>query len=187
MTTVAAASVGGVHALAADGMTCDGPDVIALRNTKLHGYGSAVIAGAGNLSTSNILAKLDHGGEKSVSEVVEFLRREYRRADWKSVDGEVGAPIYGQEQLIVTDEGIWKIGVDLSILEVETTLPVAIGAGADYAIGAMESMRWTFETLTARDLVLHAVHVAMKRDNATGGSIMLALRGAETFGPEWVA
>jgi len=188
VTTIAAASVNGVHALAADGMTRAGSDLIALRSRKIHQCGDAVAAGSGDVSCCNILASIE---ASEIKDFVESLRRAYGQGGWRSAEGEIGAPVYGPNQLFVNAEGVWKIGVDLSFLRIEEGLPAAIGAGMDYAIGAIESMSvltkdFTGAVAPARDLVVHAIKIAIKRDAGTGGGIMLALRGAENFGPDWI-
>ena len=50
----------------------------------------------------------------------------------------------------------------------------------------MESALAIRPDMTARQVAVHGVTIAAKRDAGTGGLVMLALRGAETFGPEWV-
>lgn len=80
---------------------------------------------------------------------------------------------------------------ELEVLPVREGFPQALGSGSELAIGAMAAAAFVHglmaeDGLDARRLVELAVRVAMKRDAGTGGKMMLALRGADYSGPEWI-
>ncbi len=184
MTTIAAVSIDGVHAIAADGLLTSGDLIASLKYIKVFDYG-VVIAVAGNARISDLISFAGPNAFKSPFEFVAFLELTYQSHYYERESSSTGPPNYLQEYFYLTNHGIVEIGQDLAVLPVGEGIPAAIGSGADFAIGAMESMIMVRD-FSARDLVLYAVQVAIKRENNTGGSIMLALRGTESFGPEWI-
>lgn len=192
MTTIAAATMNGVHALAADGQSMAGSEILTARLTKLIKVGDALVGAAGNGQTLDLLKALDSSSGESVEAFAQSIRKAMNAAEYKKDDSDNGAPNYHQSFLYLSDRGVWEVFSSLGSQIVETDFPTGIGSGCEYAVGAMESMSKCYAEFyvgdpmrrpSARDLVLHAVEVAMKRDAGTGGKIMLALRGAETFGP----
>lgn len=104
--------------------------------------------------------------------VCELSGEPYLRSDWPDLpDESQGAWLAYQEELaaFLQREGF----------------PQALGSGSELAIGAMEALMsgGSPVVLPAQEIVVRAVRIAMKRDAGTGGKIMLALRGAENFGP----
>ncbi len=191
MTTIAAAAVDGVHALASDGRAVAGSLIVADDVEKVVGMlgGIGVVAAtAGDLRTVDLMRGLELES-RTPEAFARQLKALYEAENYLPQDGgdHAGtAPCWTQEHFFMTEAGVWWISQDMSVAPLRENLPAAIGTGSELAIGAMESLLSVQSDVTAAALVLHAVRVAMKRDAGTGGGIQLALRGAETFGPEWI-
>ncbi len=196
MTTIAAASVNGTHALAADGLSVAGSLVVSESVEKLFVLslpadldGWPVVGVDGDLRTVNLVAALPSDHEVSPAGFAAQLKELYEAQGYPPQSGDDhagGAPCWTQEAFRMDDSGIWWIGQDLSLTPVREGFPQALGSGMELAVGAMTLLDDEECALSARDLVVRAVRVAMKRDAGTGGKIMLATRGAENFGPEWI-
>jgi ATP-dependent protease HslVU (ClpYQ) peptidase subunit len=196
MTTIAAASVDGVHALAADGRGMCGYEIQGGSRPKLVPYGKAVIGCAGSGEAVEIVESLPREDPGHLlhtpGDVLAFaaaVKQRMKASGWEVTKEERSAPDYGASFLYLSGAGIWRVYGRLSTAKMDADHPLAIGNGMEYAIGAMEAMTSAGVSpvvLPAQEIVALAVRVAMKRDAGTGGKIMLALRGGETFGPEWV-
>lgn len=191
MTTIAACTINGVHAMAADGRCMGGDLVSADRAQKFlaHPY-DVVTAHAGSLRTIDIVRLAGPDYDLSTADsFARFLAQVFKEHGYERDEAAgAGPPSYRQEHLHLSPAGIFEIGQELAVVPVTEGWTTAIGSGADFAIGAMDLCLRSREVgpVSSRAVVTQAVSVAMKRDAGTGGSIMVALRGAETFGPEWI-
>lgn len=184
MTTVAAAFKDGVYALASDGMISCGSEIQSNRQAKLIKHGEAVIGWSGAVEAREIVeAMTPKSNAKDFAHSVLLLMKE---GDWEVIKEEGNAPCYGGSFLYLSTEGVWRVYGRMSVCKMDDDHPLAIGNGCEYAIGAMESLLSIQSDVTTAAIVVHGIRIAMKRDAGTGGSIMLALRGVITWGPEWL-
>lgn len=199
MTTIAAATFAGVHAIAADGRAVAGSLVVTEDAVKLFALGAGavvrgvvvrgvVVAASGDLRTLNLVSKLPAAHESSPACLAAQLKELFDAQGYapQAGDEQAGtAPCWTQEFFRMDDSGISWIGQDLSVSPVREGFPQALGSGTELAIGAMEAL--TDLDMSARQVVVAALRSSMKRDAGTGGKIMLALRGTENFGPERIS
>lgn len=177
MTTIAACSRFGVHAIAADGRAMCGGGYQNAKQVKLYATGDAVAGMAGSYEAIQ-LARATLAAD---SQTPEDFAREWKEsmvaAGLQVIKEDCNLPDFGIRCLYVSTGGIWRIYGRMGAIRMEDDLPMAVGSGEEYAIGAMTSVFQveTAEEMSARDVVVHA-----------GGGIMVATRGAETFGPEWI-
>lgn len=189
MTTVAALSLNGVIAVCADGRETYDNDISEERRAKIWELpGGGLIALAGDSRTRNlfdlkVLPKID---DRSTAHDIAGAFKEAMDAEGYGKSDDIGSRCYGFGGIVVIGSVIWQISNDLHTDTVRERWPQALGSGERFAIGAMEAMLALGVPGTADEIVRLAVWAAMRRDSGSGGSVMLALRGAIVDGPRWL-